>query len=103
MCPTRVMISATIHRADDKSGEIAAEHQTGQTWPEVGGSDTQRDERPKNPLANWMALVAMMSVPICARIPQSLLCDNRRTARRSTWLGCAYDPHSEGNFTEAPH
>jgi hypothetical protein len=37
--------SATIHRADDEAGEIAAEHQTGQTWPEAGGSDTQRDER----------------------------------------------------------
>src|SRR5208337_1299351 len=29
---------------------------------------------PKNPLASWMPLVAIISVPICARIPRFLLC-----------------------------
>jgi hypothetical protein len=55
-------------RAQREAGEIAAEHQTGQGRPIVLDRYAQGDEGAKKPLASWMRLVAMISVPICVHI-----------------------------------
>ena len=55
-------------RAKSKAGEVATEDETRRGCPEVLARHTREMKVPKKPLASWIRLVAMISVPICAHI-----------------------------------
>jgi hypothetical protein len=76
---------STPHCAEREAGEIAAEHRPAMIAPKSSIATRKEMKVPKKPLASWMALVAMTSVPICARIdPLGRIALHRLAADRGT-------------------
>ena len=87
MCPIRSMIPPQPNAPSVKPAKKLLSTRPAMVAPKSSIATRKEMKVPKKPLASWMKLVAMTSVPICARIdPLGPIALHRLAADKGTHL-----------------